>query len=79
MEELIKECTSRYGKAKLILEANRYYIEAEQGIMDEIVTVPSVARAIHNREETDRLEKEGGCPQNQLMAGNAMDGEKIEF
>mmetsp|Transcript_22815 Transcript_22815/g.35129 ORF Transcript_22815/g.35129 Transcript_22815/m.35129 type:complete len:103 (+) Transcript_22815:185-493(+) len=29
VKEMIFECTNRYGKVKLILQANKYFIEAE--------------------------------------------------
>lgn len=45
MKEYIDEHTKRYGKAKLILEKNRYKIEAESSIMKELKSIPKVREA----------------------------------
>ena len=37
--------TKKYGKAKLILEHNKYKIEAESDIMREIESIPLVKEA----------------------------------
>lgn len=42
----IEKYTNRYGKAKLILQQNKYFIEAEQDIMDELLEIPEVREAI---------------------------------
>jgi hypothetical protein len=42
VEEDIEKHTNRYGKAKLILQQNRYYIEAEPAIMDELKKLPCI-------------------------------------
>lgn len=45
VKEYIDEHTKKYGKAKLILEQNRYKIEAESGIMKELKNIPKVREA----------------------------------
>lgn len=46
VKEFIEENTNRYGKAKLILQAQKYYIEAEQGVMDDLKNTTSIKEAI---------------------------------
>lgn len=48
VKEMIENCTNRYGKAKLILQNNKYFIEAENQIMQEIKKIPLVATAMEN-------------------------------
>ena len=44
MVNFVNECTRRYGKAKIVLKNNRYFIEcSEQKYADELLTIPSVA------------------------------------
>ena len=48
VEEKIEECTKQYGRAKLILQQNKYYIEAETPDMEKIKTLEYVKRAMEN-------------------------------
>lgn len=45
VREYIDEHTRKYGKAKLILEQNKYKIEAEADIMAELREIPEVSKA----------------------------------
>lgn len=45
--------TNRYGKAKLILQQNKYFIEAENAIMEEIKKIPTIAQAIRDAKEAE--------------------------
>lgn len=36
VREFVEENTNKYGKAKLILQAQKYFIEAEHGVMEEL-------------------------------------------
>jgi DNA excision repair protein ERCC-3 len=44
--EDIERYTNRYGKAKLILQQNKYYIEAEPKIMSELKKLDCIKQAI---------------------------------
>ena len=55
VEEMIEEHTNRYGKAKLILQQNKYYIEADASVMGELRKINCIEQA-HQR--AIRLEKE---------------------
>jgi hypothetical protein len=46
VEEEIKQHTGSYGKAKLILQQSKYFIEAEHCIMEQIKRIPIVEFAI---------------------------------
>lgn len=55
VEECIAMHTSRYGKAKLILQQNKYYIEAENAIMEQIKLIPMVKAAM--KKASDKVKK----------------------
>ena len=42
VEEMIDQHTRSYGKAKLILQNNKYYIEAEPEMMDKLLKIEAV-------------------------------------
>jgi DNA excision repair protein ERCC-3 len=46
VENFIRECTSKYGKAKLVLKHNKFYVESEYPmILRELLTDPTIAQA----------------------------------
>ena len=42
MEKFIEDYTNRYGKAKLVLQQNKYFIEAENSVLDEMRNIPII-------------------------------------
>jgi DNA excision repair protein ERCC-3 len=46
MEKFIEDYTNRYGKAKLVLQQNKYFIEAENSVLDEMRKIPCIEEAI---------------------------------
>jgi len=46
VKDYIRECTKSYGKAKLVLKNNRYFIETEyEGILDDLLQLKTVKAA----------------------------------
>ena len=42
----VRECTKRYGKAKLVLESNKFYVESEHpSVLRELLRDPEISRA----------------------------------
>lgn len=46
VKKFIRECTSKYGKAKLVLKHNRFYVESEfPDVLRELLRDPTIAQA----------------------------------
>ena len=83
--ETIKHCTESYGKAKLILQNNKYYIEAENYVLKDIEKIDLVSKAIKNvelRAEREKEEKENKAireKQDFLKLGSNQNWSKIDL
>jgi DNA excision repair protein ERCC-3 len=83
--EFIQENTNQYGKAKLVLRHNRYFIESTyEGVLNDLLSIPSIRLA---RDSVERIDTEGvennvediGEELNKLMDHEAsVESEKVE-
>ena len=53
VDEMIEEHTRAYGKAKLVLQDNKYYIEAEKEMMDRLLKIEVISAARKKALEQD--------------------------
>ena len=54
VDEMIEEHTRSYGKAKLVLQDNKYYIEAEKEMMDRLLKIEVISAAQKKAHEQDQ-------------------------
>ncbi|KAI8910656.1 P-loop containing nucleoside triphosphate hydrolase protein [Powellomyces hirtus] len=74
VKNFIKECTMAYGKAKLVLKDNRYYIESTYpDVLKRLLTNPDISKARVVRDDTipGRFD---GKPSNGQPGGAKIDG-----
>jgi len=59
VKKFIRECTSKYGKAKLVLKHNKFYVESEfPMVLRELLRDPTIAQA-RIQEDVDNLDEHG--------------------
>ncbi len=59
MKKFIRDCTMKYGKAKLVLKHNRFYVESEfPMVLRELLRDPTIAQA-RLMEDTENVDEQG--------------------
>ena len=77
--EFIQENTAQYGKAKLVLKQNRYYIESTyEGVIADLLKIDSVRRAKEAAVFTDIEVPENHIEDVKEEMIRLMDGENLE-
>lgn len=60
VKKFIRECTSKYGKAKLVLKHNRFYVESEfPDVLRELLRDPTIAQARIQEDVTENVGDHG--------------------
>ena len=60
MISFVRECTKRYGKAKLVLKHNRFYVESDHpSVLRELLRDPLISQARVNEEATGEKDADG--------------------
>ncbi|GAX16921.1 DNA excision repair protein ERCC-3 [Fistulifera solaris] len=59
VKKFIRDCTMKYGKAKLVLKHNRFYVESEfPMVLRELLRDPTIAQA-RLMEDTENVDEQG--------------------
>jgi DNA excision repair protein ERCC-3 len=59
VKKFIRECTSKYGKAKLVLKHNKFYVESEYPeVLRELLRDPTIAQA-RIQEDVENVDDHG--------------------
>ena len=59
VKKFIRDCTTKYGKAKLVLKHNKFYVESEfPMILRELLRDPTIAQA-RIQEDVDNVDEHG--------------------
>ena len=74
VKKFVRDCTSKYGKAKLVLKHNKFYVESEfPMVLRELLRDPTIAQArIHEDVEKSNVDEHGFLTQTKAeeMAEN---------
>ena len=59
IKKFVRDCTSKYGKAKLVLKHNKFYVESEfPMVLRELLRDPTIAQA-RVRDDVDNVDEHG--------------------
>jgi DNA excision repair protein ERCC-3 len=64
VKKFVRECTSKYGKAKLVLKHNKFYVESEYPmVLRELLRDPTIAQA-RVMDDVENVDEHGFITQN---------------
>ena len=65
IEKFIRDCTEKYGKAKLVLKHNKFYVESEfPNVLRELLRDPTIAQARVKEDAAAQVDADGFVTQS---------------